>query len=89
MISIACIIAVGAVCAAILLTLFRLAIGPDAVDRVIALDTLVVNTIALIVLGGIVYGTAISFEAALLFAMVGFVTTVSFCKFLLRGNVIE
>ena len=28
-------------------------------------------------------------EAALLFAMVGFVTTVSFCKFLLRGNVIE
>ncbi len=89
MITIACIIAVVAVCVAILLTLYRLVIGPDAVDRVIALDTLVVNTIALIVLAGIVYGTAISFEAALLFAMVGFVTTVSFCKFLLRGNVIE
>ncbi len=89
MIAIACIIAALAVCLAILLTLYRLVIGPDAVDRVIALDTLVINTIALIVLAGVVYGSAISFEAALLFAMVGFVTTVSFCKFLLRGNVIE
>ncbi|MGQ3671374.1 K+/H+ antiporter subunit F [Xanthobacter sp. TB0136] len=89
MITIACIIAGVAVSCALLLTLYRLAVGPDAVDRVIALDTLVVNTIALIVLVGIVYGSAISFEAALLFAMVGFVTTVSFCKYLLRGNVIE
>jgi multicomponent K+:H+ antiporter subunit F len=29
------------------------------------------------------------FEAALLFAMVGFVTTVALCKYLLRGNVLE
>ena len=35
------------------------------------------------------FRTAIYFEAALLFAMVGFVTTVAFCKYLLRGNVIE
>ncbi|MFG1302390.1 K+/H+ antiporter subunit F [Xanthobacter sp. V3C-3] len=89
MIASAIIIAGGAVCLAILLTLYRLAAGPDATDRVLALDTLVIETIALIVLGGIAYGTAMYFEAALLFAMVGFVTTVAFCKFLLRGNVIE
>ncbi len=89
MITIACIIAGFAVSVALLLTLYRLAVGPDAVDRVIALDTLVINTIALIVLVGILYDSSMSFEAALLFAMVGFVTTVSFCKFLLRGNVIE
>jgi len=35
------------------------------------------------------FGTTMYFEAALLFAMVGFVSTVAFCKFLLRGNVIE
>ena len=29
------------------------------------------------------------FEAALLIAMLGFVSTVAFCKYLLRGNVIE
>jgi multicomponent K+:H+ antiporter subunit F len=59
------------------------------VDRVLALDTLVINAIALIVLVGIWFGTAMYFEAALLFAMVGFLTTVALCKFLLRGNVIE
>jgi multicomponent K+:H+ antiporter subunit F len=89
MIVTACMIALGAVALALLLTLYRLFRGPDIVDRVLALDTLVINLIALIVLAGILYGTTMYFEAALLFAMVGFISTVSFCKFLLRGNVIE
>jgi multicomponent K+:H+ antiporter subunit F len=78
-----------AIAVAMLLNLYRLFRGPDMVDRVLALDTLVINLIGLIVLAGILYGTMMYFEAALLFAMVGFLTTVSFCKFLLRGNVIE
>ncbi|MGD9616606.1 MAG: K+/H+ antiporter subunit F [Alphaproteobacteria bacterium] len=89
MIAIASAIALAAVAVAMLLNLYRLIRGPDAVDRVLALDTLVINLIALIVLAGILYGTTMYFEAALLFAMVGFITTVSFCKFLLRGDVIE
>ncbi|TIP09235.1 K+/H+ antiporter subunit F [Mesorhizobium sp.] len=89
MIATACTIALGVVGAALLMNLYRLAIGPDVTDRVLALDTMVINAIALIVLVGILYGTTMYFEAALLFAMVGFVTTVAFCKYLLRGNVIE
>lgn len=89
MIAIASTIAAFAICLALGLALWRLAFGPDATDRVLALDTLVVNVIGLVVLAGILYGTAMYFEAALLLAMVGFVTTVAFCKFLLRGNVIE
>lgn len=89
MIATALAVAAAAICFAIVLTLYRLAVGPDATDRVLALDTLVIEAIGLIVLMGIAYGTGIYFEAALLFAMVGFVTTVAFCKFLLRGNVIE
>ncbi len=89
MIAMACSVALVAVSMAMLLTLYRLFRGPDIVDRVLALDTLVIDLIALIVLAGIVYGTTMYFEAALLFAMVGFISTVSFCKFLLRGNVIE
>lgn len=89
MIATACAIALGIVGAALLMNLYRLAIGPDVTDRVLALDTMVINAIALIVLVGILYGTIMYFEAALLFAMVGFVTTVAFCKYLLRGNVIE
>ena len=89
MIAGSCTVALVAVAMAMLLTLYRLFRGPDIVDRVLALDTLAINLIALIVLAGILYGTTMYFEAALLFAMVGFIGTVSFCKFLLRGNVIE
>lgn len=89
MIAAACLIALTATSLAILLNLYRLVIGPDVTDRVLALDTMVINAIALIVLLGIYYGTTLYFEAAMLIAMVGFVTTVAFCKYLLRGNVIE
>lgn len=74
---------------ALLMNLWRLAKGPDTVDRVLALDTMTVNAIALIVVMGILLGSPLAFEAALLFAMVGFVASVAFCKFLLRGDVIE
>lgn len=86
-IAIAC--AVGTVGLCMLLNIYRFAKGPDILDRVLALDTLVINAIALIVIAGIVYASHAVFEAALLFAMVGFVSTVAFCKFLLRGNILE
>jgi multicomponent K+:H+ antiporter subunit F len=89
MIAFSCVIALGAISLAVLLNLYRLAVGPDVLDRVLALDTLVINAIALIVVIGIWYGTTMYFEAALLFAMVGFLSTVAFCRYLLRGNVIE
>lgn len=89
MIETAALFAMVAISAAILMNLYRLVAGPTATDRILALDTLVINAIGLIVLAGIAFGTAMYFEAALLFAMVGFVSTVAFCKFLLRGNVIE
>ena len=89
MIATATIVALIAIGAAMLLNLYRLLVGPDTPTRVLALDTLVINAIALVVLAGIFYDTAIYFEAALLFAMVGFLTTVAYCKYMLRGNVME
>lgn len=89
MIATACVIAFVAISVSLLLNLYRLAIGPHALDRVLALDTMTINAIALIVVLGIWFGVTIFFEAALLFAMVGFLSTVAFCKYLLRGNVIE
>ena len=50
---------------------------------------MVVNTIALIVLYGVKTASGLNFEAAMLLAMTGFVSTVAFCKFLLRGSIIE
>jgi multicomponent K+:H+ antiporter subunit F len=89
MIAAASAFAMIAISVSILLNLYRLWAGPDVTDRILALDTMVINSIGLIVLAGILFGTTIYFEAALLFAMVGFVSTVALCKFLLRGNVIE
>lgn len=78
-----------AVSVALLLNLWRLIAGPTAMDRVLAIDTMVVNTIALIILFGIQQGTTVYFESALLFAMFGFISTVAYCRFVLRGDVIE
>ena len=69
--------------------LWRLLVGPDATDRVLALDTLYINAVALLVLTGIVYGKELFYEGAILIALLGFVGTVSLAKFLLRGDIIE
>ena len=74
---------------AVLLNLWRLLRGPSLMDRVLADDTMVINIIALIILFGIQQRTTIFFEAALLFAMFGFISTVAYCRFVLRGDVIE
>lgn len=73
----------------LLLNLWRLVVGPSVPDRILALDTMYINSIALIILYGMSMGTALYFEAALLIAMLGFVSTVAVCKYLLRGDIIE
>jgi multicomponent K+:H+ antiporter subunit F len=74
---------------ALLMNLILLWRGPDLPDRVLAVDTMVINIIALIVLYGIRSGSGLNFEAAVLLAMTGFVSTVAFCRYMLRGDVIE
>lgn len=81
--------ALGAFALALLLNLIRLVTAPTLPDRILAVDTMVVNIIGLIVLYGIKSASGLNFEAAILFAMTGFVSTVAFCKYLLRGSIIE
>ncbi|MGM0516790.1 MAG: K+/H+ antiporter subunit F [Pseudomonadota bacterium] len=71
------------------LSAFRLLKGPDQADRVLALDTLSINAIALLVALGIWFETTINFEAALLIAVLGFITTVALSKYLIRGDIVE
>ena len=82
-------IAFGLVSAALLLSFWRLLVGPSKPDRILALDTLYVNTVALLVLLGIHLASNLYFEAALLIALIGFVGTVALSKFLTRGDIIE
>ncbi|WP_306004667.1 K+/H+ antiporter subunit F [Aquicoccus porphyridii] len=73
----------------LLFCLWRMLRGPGLADRILALDTMVINVISLLVLYGIKEGTAVYYEAAMLVAMVGFVSTVAYCRFVLRGDIIE
>jgi len=73
----------------LLLNIWRLVKGPDNPDRILALDTIYINSLALLLLFGIWQTTTFYFEAALLIAMLGFIGTVAAAKFLLRGDIIE
>ncbi len=89
MLTIAISIAFALVAAAFALSGWRLLAGPSAPDRILALDTLYINAIALLVLLGLHEASALYFEVALLIALMGFVGTVALCKHLLRGDIIE
>jgi multicomponent K+:H+ antiporter subunit F len=81
--------ALGAVAVAMLLAGWRLLRGPETTDRILALDTLYINAVALVILLGVRWKTPLLFEAALIMAMLGFVSTVSLARFVSRGDVIE
>ena len=89
MISAALVFAFGCYGLGLVFNLIRLVKGPDDADRILALDTMVINVIALLVLYGILSGTGVYYEAAMLVAMVGFVSTVAYSRFVLRGDIIE
>lgn len=89
MIDTAIVVSIYAIGLAMLLSLYRLLRGPTAPDRILALDTLYVNTIALLILFGMHQDSSIYFEAALIIAMLGFVGTVMLSKYVMRRDIVE
>ena len=89
MIQIAIVVALVVVGVAMLLSLWRLVRGPGVTDRILALDTLNINAIALLILDGMYLKSEIYFEAALVIAMLGFVGTVVLSKYVLRRDIVE
>ena len=74
---------------ALLMNLWKVLTATEITDRILALDTMFINAIGIIVLLGIAQGTQIYFEAALIIAMLGFVSSVAYARFVLRGDIIE
>lgn len=72
-----------------LIVLWRLAFGPRAQDRVYALDLLYLHAMLVLMVLGLRHQSDRYFEAALLVAMFGFVSSAAMAKFILRGEVIE
>jgi multicomponent K+:H+ antiporter subunit F len=82
-------IAAGLFGLAMLLCLWRLARGPTVADRILALDTLYVNALALLLTLGIRYSGPVPVDAALLIALLGFFGTVAFARYRLKGDIID
>ena len=74
---------------AMILNIYRLIIGPSVADRILSLDTLYINSIALLIVLSLHLGNTLYFVAALLIAVMGFVGTVALSKYLLRGDIME
>lgn len=89
MIAITVTLSIYAIALALAMSLWRLLRGPTLPDRILALDTVSINTIALLVLYGIRIGSSIYFEAALIIAMLGFVSTVALSKYVMRRDIVE
>jgi multicomponent K+:H+ antiporter subunit F len=89
MLNIALPIAIGLFSLALLLNGWRLLRGPSLADRVIALDTLYINALAVLVLIGIRQDSAVYFEGALIISLLGFVGTVVLARYLARGEILR
>lgn len=89
MIESAIVYALYAIALAMLMSFYRLLRGPSLQDRILALDTLYVNTIALLILFGMHLDSSTFFEVALIIAMLGFVSTVMLSKYIMRRDIVE
>jgi multicomponent K+:H+ antiporter subunit F len=79
----------GTIVVAMAMSLYRVFVGPSYPDRVVGIDTVFVNTAALLLVLDIFLQTDVYFEAVLIIAMMGFVGTCALAKYLLRGDVME
>ena len=82
-------IALAAFAIGMLLCAWRLLRGPDIEDRVLALDALYINAVALMSLFGILFNTRLLFEAELVVAVLGFISTVVLARFMSTGDIAE
>jgi multicomponent K+:H+ antiporter subunit F len=73
----------------IALCLYRLLIGPAVVDRLLALDTITTNVLAVLVVLSIRLATDVYLDSVLVLSLLGFVGTVTIAKALMRGRIIE
>ena len=72
-----------------LLFIYRLIKGPSIPDRVIALDAIGINLIAITAITSIALNTMAFVEVILLLGILAFIGTVAFSKYLEKGEIIE
>ncbi|MEC3757731.1 Na(+)/H(+) antiporter subunit F1 [Bacillus halotolerans] len=81
--------ALGIMAVSTLLYVVRVIKGPTVPDRVVALDAIGINLIAMTALVSILLNTSIFLDIILLLGILSFIGTIAFSKFLEKGEIIE
>ena len=79
-------VGVGVLVLGILICLWRMIRGPHLADRVLAADTVAMLVAGLVVMLAIKYDTTLFYDAALVVAILGFVSTVAFAQYIGAKN---
>jgi multicomponent Na+:H+ antiporter subunit F len=82
----------GALVVASLLTLlcgYRVIRGPTVPDRVVALDTIATNVVAIAVLFALQLDRGLFVNVGLVLAIIGFISTVTVAKYVIEGDIIQ
>lgn len=72
-----------------LLVGYRVVVGPTTPDRVVALDTIGTNVVAVAVLYAVVSGQGVFLTVSLVLAIIGFISTVTVARYVTEGDIIE
>ena len=68
---------------------YRVIRGPTNPDRVVALDAIATNVVAIATLFALLTGRGLFVTVSLVLAIIGFIATVAVAKFVTEGEVIE
>lgn len=72
-----------------LLAGYRVLRGPTTPDRMVGLDTIATNVIAIAVLYALLTGQGFFVTVGLVLAIIGFISTIAVSRFIIEGDIIE
>lgn len=82
-------VALVTISVAIVLSVYRALKGPTVADRVVALDAVLVGLMGMLVIGSMLAATDKYLAYVIVMAVLSYIATVAFAKYIERGVVIE
>ncbi len=70
---------------AVVISFFRLLIGPSVADRTVALDGMTIISISVITAAAFFLGRVIYIDVALIYALISFLGVIAIARFIERG----
>jgi multicomponent Na+:H+ antiporter subunit F len=68
---------------------YRVIFGPTTPDRVVALDTIATNVVAIAILFALQTDNGFFIDVSLVLAIIGFISTIAVARYVSEGDIIE